>query len=237
MNTRALGAIQTDTKTGGTPLRTAPSLHGLVVRVIGAVLVMGPVAGAAGTDAGTAGGMVAIGKPAPDFALAGIDGNTHSLSAHKGKFIVLEWNNWDCPFVKKHYASGNMQGLQKSYRDKGVVWITICSSAPGKQGHYEAGEQRKRFEQNRSAATAYVLDPDGKVGRAYAAKTTPHMFVIDPEGILIYGGAIDDKPSTKTADVEGAKNFVRACLDAALAGKPVESKTSAPYGCSVKYKD
>jgi len=218
-------------------LRTVPSLYGLVMGVIGALLVMSPDTGAAETAAGTAGGAAAIGKPAPDFALAGIDGNTHSLSAHRGKFIVLEWNNWDCPFVKKHYASGNMQGLQKTYRDKGVVWITICSSAPGKQGHYEAGEQRKRFEQNRSAATAYVLDPDGKVGRAYAAKTTPHMFVIDPEGVLIYGGAIDDKPSTKTADVEGAKNFVRACLDAALAGKPVESKTSAPYGCSVKYKD
>jgi hypothetical protein len=139
--------------------------------------------------------------------------------------------------VKKHYASGNMQRLQKAYGEKGVVWITICSSAPGKQGHYEAGEQRKKFEANQSAAAAYVLDPDGKAGRAYAAKTTPHMFVIDPEGILLYAGAIDDKPSTKAADVEGAKNYVRACLDAALDGKPVETKTSAPYGCSVKYKE
>jgi hypothetical protein len=157
------------------------------------------------------------------------------LSDYKGKYVVLEWNNWDCPFVKKHY-SGSMQKLQNQYGKKEVVWLTICSSGPGKQGYYDAKGHQQRLEKSESAATAYLADSDGSVGRIYGAKTTPHMFVIDPKGVLIYAGAIDDKPSTKTADLEGANNYVQSCLDAAFAGDDVKVKTSAPYGCSVKYQ-
>jgi peroxiredoxin len=177
-----------------------------------------------------------IDKPAPEFTLVDIEGRKHGLSAYEGKFVVLEWNNWDCPFVKKHYNSKNMQNLQKRYGDKEVVWLTICSSAPGKQGYYEAEDHQKRFDKTSSAATAYLLDPDGDVGRRYGAKTTPHMFVIDPKGVLIYAGAIDDKKSTNPDDVKGATNYVSASLDAAMSGGAVETKSTAPYGCSVKYK-
>lgn len=179
----------------------------------------------------------AIDKLAPDFSLKAIDGNEYKLSQFKGKYVVLEWNNPDCPFVRKHYGKGNMQALQRKYREKGVVWLTICSSAPGKQGYYEPSEVKKHLESEKSAATAYLLDREGEVGRMYGAKTTPHMFVIDPERVLIYSGAIDDKPSTKTADLAGATNYVQACLDAVLRGKSVKTKTTTPYGCSVKYAD
>jgi peroxiredoxin len=178
----------------------------------------------------------AIDAAAPDFSLADIHGKKHTLSDCKGKFVVLEWNNWDCPFVKKHYNSHNMQHLQKRYTDKDVVWFTICSSAPGKQGYYGADDLQKKYKSAKSAATAYLVDPDGRVGRLYGAKTTPHMFVIDPEGKLIYAGAIDNKKSTNPKDIEGATNYVEAALDAAMAGKAVKTKSSPPYGCSVKYK-
>jgi peroxiredoxin len=176
-----------------------------------------------------------IDKAAPDFSLPGIDGKTYKLSDFKGKYVVLEWNNFDCPFVKKHYGSGNMQALQKKYVEEGVVWLTICSSAPGKQGHYDADALKKMTAEQKIASTAYLQDSDGSVGRAYAAKTTPNMFVISPEGILIYAGAIDDKPSTNPEDVKGASNYVQASLDAAMAGKAIATKSTAPYGCSVKY--
>lgn len=178
-----------------------------------------------------------IDKPAPGFTLVDVAGKKHSLSDYKGKYVVLEWSNWDCPFVKKHYSKGSMQALQKTYREKKVVWLTICSSGPGKQGFYQPADHKKRLEKSKSEATAYLIDSEGKVGRSFGAKTTPHMFVIDPEGVLIYAGAIDDKPSTKTSDLEGANNYVQMCLDAALAGKKFETKTSTPYGCSVKYKN
>jgi peroxiredoxin len=178
----------------------------------------------------------AIDKPAPDFTLTDIHGKKHTLSAYKGKYVVLEWNNWDCPFVKKHYNSKNMQKLQAQYGDKGVVWLTICSSAKGKQGYYDAKELQKRYDQSESAAAAYLTDPEGTVGRLYGAKTTPHMFVIDPDGVLIYAGAIDDKKSTNPDDVKGAVNYVQQALNASMSGKSVQTKTSTPYGCSVKYK-
>lgn len=176
-----------------------------------------------------------IDKPAPDFTLSAIDGKKHSLSDYRGKFVVLEWNNPDCPFVKKHYNSGNMQKLQKTFGEKGVVWLTVCSSAPGKQGYYESSELAKMYESGTFASSAYLQDPTGEVGRTYGAKTTPHMYVIDPEGVLIYAGAIDDKKSTRPADIEGSTNYVQACLDAAMAGKEVAVKTTTPYGCSIKY--
>lgn len=177
----------------------------------------------------------AVDKTAPDFSVVDIDGKTHKLSDYKGKYVVLEWNNPDCPFVRKHYGSGNMQALQKEYGEKGIVWLTICSSAPGKQGYYEAAKVKPMLKDQKFASAAYLQDADGTVGHLYGAKTTPHMYIIDPEGTLLYAGAIDDKPSTNKDDIKGATNYVRAALDAALAGETIEVKTSTPYGCAIKY--
>jgi len=176
-----------------------------------------------------------IDKPAPDFTLTDIDGKERTLSEFRGKYVVLEWNNPDCPFVRKHYGSGNMQALQAKYRENGVIWFTICSSGPGKQGFYEPDALKKMLSENKWSGTAYLRDTEGTVGRTYAAKTTPHMYVIDPNGVLIYAGAIDDKPSTKQGDIEGATNYVAASVDAAMGGRTVAVKTTTPYGCSVKY--
>jgi peroxiredoxin len=176
-----------------------------------------------------------IGKPAPGFTLMGADGKEHSLSDYKGSFIVLEWFNPDCPFVKKHYNSKNMQTLQKYYREKGVVWMVINSSARGKQGYCTAERANEVIKENDMAPTAFLLDHDGKVGRMYGAKTTPHMYVIDKEGLLIYHGAIDNMPSTRIEDIKTAKNYVQTALDEAIAGKSISVKASQPYGCSVKY--
>lgn len=175
------------------------------------------------------------GSPAPDFTLLDAGGKSHALSGYRGKWVVLEWVNYDCPFVKKHYGSGNMQKHQQAARDKGVIWLSINSSAPGKQGHFEGVELTKRILDAKAASDAYLLDVDGKVGRAYKAKTTPHMFVIDPEGRIVYSGAIDDKPSTDLADVAGARNHVQAALESGMAGKTVETAATASYGCAVKY--
>ncbi|RMD92723.1 MAG: thioredoxin family protein [Calditrichaeota bacterium] len=178
-----------------------------------------------------------IGKPAPDFTLVDSHGKKHSLSDYKGKFVVLEWFNPDCPFVRKHYNSGNMQKLQKQYTKKGVIWLTINSSAPGKQGHCTPKIANKIIKKKEMACTAFLLDHDGKVGRMYGAKTTPHMYIINPNGILIYKGAIDDKPSTNIEDIKKAKNYVVMALEAAMKGKKVPVSATKPYGCSVKYKD
>lgn len=176
-----------------------------------------------------------IGAPAPEFSLPDTNGKTHSLADFKGKYVVLEWVNHGCPFVKKHYGSNNMQGLQKEATGKGAVWLSICSSAPGKQGHMSAEEWNKTIESNKTAATAVLLDPDGKTGRAYEAKTTPHMFIIDPEGKLIYAGGIDDKATPNPADIASSTNYVKVSLSEAMDGKPVSHAETKPYGCSVKY--
>ncbi len=176
-----------------------------------------------------------VGKPAPEFTLTDSNGKSHNLSDFKGKVVVLEWLNHGCPFVQKHYDGGNMQGLQKKYAGEGVVWLSIVSSAPGKQGHMSPEETNKTKAEKNSAATAVLLDEDGKVGRLYNAKVTPELFVINKEGVLVYAGAIDDKKSTDAADVAGAKNHVAAALDETLAGKPVSVPTTTAYGCSVKY--
>jgi peroxiredoxin len=176
-----------------------------------------------------------VGQPAPAFTAKDTKGVSHELEALKGRFVVLEWVNFDCPFVAKHYGSGNMQKLQKTYTGKGVVWLSVNSSAPGNQGSYPAARVNALLQEKGAAPTAYLLDSDGTVGRAYGAKTTPHMFVIDPKGTVVYAGGIDDKPSTEPADVPTARNYVAAALDASLAGKPVTTPTSPPYGCSVKY--
>jgi peroxiredoxin len=178
---------------------------------------------------------VKVGEPAPDFTLTDTNGDGHALSQYKGKYVVLEWFNYECPFVVKHYESGNMQKLQQEYTGKDVVWLSINSSAEGKQGQYAPEEMNKLASERGVKSTALLLDPDGKVGQQYGAKTTPHMFVIDPQGTLIYQGAIDDTPSADKDDVKTAKNSVKAALDAAMTGQPVAEPTTKSYGCSVKY--
>jgi len=186
--------------------------------------------------AATASAGVTVDEQAPSFVLHDAQGKSHSLADYKGKFVVLEWVNFGCPFVRKHYDSGNMQKLQQQATSKGVVWLSVCSSAPGKQGYFEGKELIDKITAEHSAATAYLVDADGTVGKAYEAKTTPHMFVIDPSGILRYAGGIDNIASTRQEDLAEATNYVQKALDAVMAGKPVETKTSKPYGCSVKYK-
>jgi peroxiredoxin len=176
------------------------------------------------------------GAMAPDFTLTDAAGKSHSLSSYKGKWVVLEWVNYDCPFVKKHYGSGNMQKLQKAAMDKGAVWLSINSSAPGKQGHFEGAALTQRIAEAKAAPAAYLIDADGKVGMEYKAKTTPTMFVINPEGKVVYAGAIDDKASTDQEDVATARNYVTAALDAGMAGKAVQTASTQSYGCGVKYK-
>jgi peroxiredoxin len=175
------------------------------------------------------------GQPAPEFTLTDSNGKSHKLSDFKGKFVVLEWLNHGCPFVVKHYSGGNMQKLQKEFTGKDVVWLSIASSAPGKQGHMSAEETTKTKEEKGSAATAVLIDEDGTVGRLYDAKVTPHMFVVDPEGTLIYMGAIDDVKSVDAADTAGAKNYVKQALDEAMAGKEISEPVTTAYGCGIKY--
>jgi peroxiredoxin len=187
----------------------------------------------------TAGGVslaeVQVGKQAPDFALTDTNGKTHHLSDYKGKYIVLEWYQPDCPFVRKHYKSGNMQALQKEYAGKGVVWLSIDSSAAGQEGNYPPAELNQIAVKSGAGRTALLLDADGKVGHLYGAKTTPDMYVINPQGVLVYQGAIDDKPSTDLADVKTAKNYVKSALNAVMGGQTVATASTRPYGCSVKY--
>jgi peroxiredoxin len=173
---------------------------------------------------------------APNFILTDSNGQKHSLADYKGKFVVLEWFNPECPFVKKHYNSSNMPNLQKQYTSKGVVWLSINSSAPGKEGSFSAQGFNKFITDKGAAPTAVLLDTNGKVGRLYGAQTTPGMFVIDPKGTLIYQGAIDDTPSADIADIKTAKNYVSAALDAAMNGKPIAVSTTKSYGCSIKYQ-
>lgn len=175
------------------------------------------------------------GEAAPDFTLTDVNGNTHSLADQQGKFVVLEWINCDCPFVKKHYNSGNMQSLQAEFTGKDVVWYAIASSAPGKQGHYSEGEWKNLINKNEINASAVLLDPSGEVGRLYGAKTTPHMYVINPEGNLIYQGAIDSVPSADSADIATATNYVTQALNEAMSGNAVSETSTKAYGCSVKY--
>jgi peroxiredoxin len=178
-----------------------------------------------------------VGEPAPDFAATDTNGNVHKLSEYQGKFVVLEWTNRGCPYTQKHYNSGNMQRLQREWTSRGVVWFTVISSAPGKQGYVTASEENAYLKQANAAPTAVLLDPAGTLGHLYDAKTTPHIFIINPKGALIYNGAIDDRPTTDVSDVNGAKNYVSIALEEAISGKPVSNPTSRPYGCSVKYAD
>jgi peroxiredoxin len=177
-----------------------------------------------------------IGAPAPGFTLPDTHGNDHSLDQYEGKWVVLEWLNYGCPFVKKHYESGNMQALQSKYAEEGVVWLSVVSSAPGKQGYYEPDDMNAMNAEQENKAAAVLLDPEGTVGMAYGAKTTPQMYVINPEGVLLYNGAIDDTPTSRLDDVEGAHNYLVQALNEAMTGQDVSTPTTQPYGCSVKYK-
>ncbi len=176
-----------------------------------------------------------VGQQAPDFTGIDSNGKSHTLSQFKGKYVVLEWHNHDCPYTMKHYESGNMEALQKAWRAKGVVWFTVISSAPGKQGYVTAAQENAYLHKMGADPTAAILDPTGAIGRLYDAKTTPQMYIIDPTGKLIYDGAIDDHPTTDISDVKSSKNYVSAALTEAMSGHPVETAYTRPYGCSVKY--
>ncbi len=176
-----------------------------------------------------------VGQPAPDFTLTDITGQKHSLSEFKGKTVVLEWVNPECPFVRKHYESGNLPGLQKAATADGIVWLCINSAAPGQQGDFDVAQAAAWEKKMGATPTAYFRDQDGKVGKLYDARTTPHMYIIDPQGTLVYEGGIDSIRSTSKADIAKATNYVKQALGEMKAGKPVSVTTSKPYGCSVKY--
>ncbi len=196
---------------------------------------VGILAGAGVT--GTATAKVEIGQPAPDFTLTDSNGKSHSLSEYKGRIVVLEWNNPGCPFVHKHYASGNIPRQQAAAVDGGVIWLTINSGAPGKQGHVDGAGADAFMAQYHAKPTAYLIDADGKVGHLYDAKTTPHTYVIDKTGVLRYMGGIDSIASADQADIPKATQYVTRALQELQSGKPVSTPLSRPYGCSVKYAD
>jgi peroxiredoxin len=176
-----------------------------------------------------------VNAPAPEFSATDSYGKTQKLSDQKGKIVVLEWTNDGCPFVAKHYRSGNMQALQKKYTAQGVVWFTVVSSAPGTQGYVTPEEANRDTDRRGAAPTAVLLDPTGALGHLYGAQATPHMYVINAEGQLVYMGAIDDAPSTDLSDVAHAKNYVAAAVEEVKAGKRVTVPATKAYGCSVKY--
>jgi peroxiredoxin len=178
-----------------------------------------------------------IGSQAPNFQLPDANGKPVSLGQYKGKVVVLEWNNPGCPYVKKHYESGNMQKTQAAARRDGVVWLAINSGAPGKQGHMSGAEAKAFVGAQKAQPTAYLLDHQGTVGKRYGAVTTPHMYIIDKAGKLVYAGGIDDKATANKDDIATARNHVLAALSELKAGKAVSVATSRPYGCSVKYSD
>jgi hypothetical protein len=205
---------------------------------LAAAAVVGLMAGAAYLTHGARGAdtMPQPGAAAPAFSATDIAGRTVGLADYRGKTVILEWTNNGCPFVGKHYDSGNMQALQRRFTAAGDAWLTIVSSAPGEQGYVTPQQARADLARWKAAPTDYLLDPDGVVGHLYDARATPHMAVIDPRGVLVYIGAIDDKPSVDVADVKTARNYVAAALEELASGKPVSVSATRDYGCSVKYK-
>jgi len=176
-----------------------------------------------------------IGAPAPAFSGVDTDGKTWSLDALEGQPVILEWTNHDCPYVQKHYETGNMQALQREAVADGFVWLSVISSAPGKQGHVTAKQAAELTESRDAAPSAVLLDTDGAIGRAYGARTTPHMYIIDASGTLVFMGGIDDRRTTDPADVEGAENYVRLAMNELASGDAVSQPVTRPYGCSIKY--
>lgn len=216
-------------------IKTSIAALFLAITVGEAMIIQGGNEQRAGAATEAAATTAAVGQAAPEFTLSDTKGKNHSLSQYKGKFVVLEWVNFDCPFVKKHYSGGNMQTLQNSYTKKGVVWLSINSSAPNKQGNYSGAQVDAMIKERKAAPTAYLLDPEGTVGHMYGAKATPHMFVVDKGGKLVYAGAIDDISSVDPEDIKKARNYVAEALDASMKGKPVKTASTNAYGCSVKY--
>jgi len=176
-----------------------------------------------------------VGAPAPAFTAGATTGKGVSLADYRGRIVVLEWTNHDCPYVRKHYDTGNMQTLQKDATEQGVTWLTIISSSPGTQGHVSPSQADELTVKRNASPSAVLLDPTGVVGRMYGATNTPHMYVVDPAGMLVYAGAIDDRPTTRRADVPGAQNYVRTALQSVAAGQPVKTPVTRAYGCTVKY--
>jgi peroxiredoxin len=198
------------------------------------LLSLGPLAPCSPAGAIDRAGPV-VGQPAPDFTGTDSNGKTVRLTDLRGKIVVLEWSNHECPYVRKHYGSGNMQALQKDATAQGIVWLTVLSSAPGTQGNVTPSQANELTVKRSAAPSAVIIDSSSTIARAYAARTTPHMFVIDKAGILRYMGGIDDKPTTDLADVKTARNYVRLALTAMNSGTPVAESVTRPYGCSVKY--
>jgi peroxiredoxin len=182
-------------------------------------------------------GQAVVGSSAPRFTATDSRGQSHSLDQYRGKYVVLEWHNQGCPYTKKHYESGNMQSLQKEWTAKGVVWFTVISSAPGQQGYVTDTQENSYLVQMRADPTAVLMDPGGKLGHLYGAKTTPEMYVIDPEGKLIYEGAIDDHATPDPSDIKSSDNYLTDALTQAMNGKAILKSYTRPYGCSVKYSD
>lgn len=185
--------------------------------------------------AGSAGAVANLDQPAPAFNAASAAGGTISLEQYRGKTVVLEWTNHDCPFVKKHYESGNIPALQKEATAKGIVWLQVISSAPGKQGYVDGATAQKLNAERGAAPTGTVLDPEGKVGRLYEAVTTPHIYIVNPDGKLVYKGGIDSIASNKKDDIAKADNYVKAALGDLAAGRKIAQASTQPYGCTVKY--
>ena len=201
-------------------------VHAHLAAIVAAVLTLASTTSARAAQ---------VGAPAPGFHGTDSSGKTQSLDQYKGKYVVLEWHNHDCPYTIKHYKSGNMQSLQKEWTAKGVVWFTVISSAPGTQGYVDAGQENAYMKKMGAQPTAAILDPKGEIGHLYEAKTTPNMYVINPSGKLIYAGAIDDHATTEVSDIPSSKNYVSTALTEAMAGQPVQTAYTRPYGCSVKY--
>ena len=183
----------------------------------------------------SAAAVAAVGSPAPPFSLESSTGPTINLADQRGNIVILEWTNHDCPYVRKHYDTSNMQNLQNDAAGQGVVWLTVISSAPGTQGHVSAREANYLTRARRANPTAVLFDPTGTVGKAYGATNTPHMYVVTKDGVLAYAGAIDDKPTTRKGDVETAQSYVRPALAAVAAGLPVKVPVTRAYGCTIKY--
>ncbi len=201
----------------------------------GVAILVGGVATTLGPRAAPAAVQAKVGEPAPAFTATATNGSPVSLASYKGKIVVLEWTNHECPYVRKHYETGNMQALQREATAQRVVWLTLISSAKGEQGYVTAAQADELTTSRKAAPTAVLLDEPGAVGRMYGATNTPHMYVVDKAGTLIYAGAIDDRPTTRRADVPGASNYVRAALDSVSAGQPVKTPITRAYGCTVKY--
>jgi len=200
-----------------------------------AVAAVAALGGAFLLNGGEALASVATGAQAPAFSVQDASGATRTLAEFSGRTVVLEWTNDGCPYVRKHYDSNTMQTLQRDATGGGIVWLQVISSAPGEQGHLDAAGARARVQTDNAAPTATLLDPSGAMGRAYGARTTPHMYVINAQGVLVYQGAIDDRPSARPASLEGATSYVRAALTDIEAGRAVQTAETTPYGCGVKY--